>query len=477
MPQDLKLVDLRPQERNQGSTREVLLQDSNLVDIPNQEKECGGRIQRAQAASEQSASPQESASSRGGNVNELNTLSNNFLTSLPYPQPIATKSAIDHQSILSHPSDIRNQSEGSMGPGYTGLGYQAGAANWVSPTVTDCEWYTGERPGPHEGGYPGCVVVYLGENVVFTSPAVVAATTMRNDCVAAWRGVLEQPPTTTESLDFNVESHQTTIEYLDSGAGKSMSGDISRLSELSATNVRISGFNSSASVSKLKGTNSDGVEELFVPDMPVDRVLLSVHDYTKGGKVVILTEDGGSIHEISPEELEKFKAKNSVLLDVGVKNGVYHILRGHVETEANNLSFHVDAMTVDMEFQDEEDVELEVLGLYAAKYFNAKSFYDNNDELILGHILSGFSLRQLRTLVANESMTGLSPHLTVGAIDYYERKHGSTPDVVKKSLPLNRSKVKGYGDQPFTVKSTGQCVEIDGFYYRFKWKNRQNHAN
>jgi len=387
-----------------------------------------------------------------------------FLESNLFSEDIRDPS--NHQSIPSHLS--RNQSMESMGPGYTGLGYQAGAANWVSPTVTDCEWYTGERPGPHEGGYPGCVVVYLVEDVVFKSPAVVTATTMRNDCVAAWRGVLEQPSTaTTESLDFNVESHQTTVEYLDSGAGKSMSGDISRLSELSATNVRISGFNSSASVSKLKGTNSDGVEELFVPDMPVDRVLLSVHDYTKGGKVVILTEDGGSIHEISPEELEKFKAKNSVLLDVGVNNGVYHILRGHVETEADNLSFHVDAMSVDIEFQDEEDVEIEVLGLYAAKYFNAKSFYDNNDELILGHILSGFSLRQLRTLVANESMTGFSPNLTVGAINYYERKHGSTPDVVKKSLPLNKSKVKGYGDQPLTVKATGQCVEIDGFYYRF----------
>ena len=314
-----------------------------------------------------------------------------------------------------------------------------------------------------------------GNTYTLQPPTIVsawlAALTIPHPSTAGWRGVPQ-----IAIFDSPVDSF--ALECLDSGAGRTMSGNMDRLSQLRPTNVKITGFNSSASQASIKGINADGIEELYVPDMPNDRILLSLCDYTKGGRTALLGEHGGAILHIAEADLAALRAKNAAILEVGVNNGVYHVLRGHVDQTSPDFSFNVDSYIdeSDVILYDQDDVELEVFAVeavtnlecyYAAKYFNSKVHYDTIDELILGHIASGFPIPTLKQLVKSGSMTGLDPTLTVKAIDRYIKRHGSTPDIVKKSLPVKTHKMAGYEDTHFTVKNNGDCIEIDGMYYRF----------
>ena len=64
-------------------------------------------------------------------------------------------------------------------------------------------------------------------------------------------------------------------------------------------------------------------------------------------------------------------------------------------------------------------------------YFNGRVNYTTVDQMIMGYILSGFTMASLRLALSKQSVLGLNPKLTVGALRKFESNHGRSPDVVQ----------------------------------------------
>jgi hypothetical protein len=122
---------------------------------------------------------------------------------------------------------------------------------------------------------------------------------------------------------------KVVYDILDSGATHSMSGDARRLEAKEAVAIAIRRFNDSKSFDNWKGLNSDGIMELYIPNMPEDLVLLCLHDYAKKG-CAYLTECGGKVFHLNPsqqEALENYLASFPSVLHLEAQNGVYVVDR------------------------------------------------------------------------------------------------------------------------------------------------------
>jgi hypothetical protein len=99
---------------------------------------------------------------------------------------------------------------------------------------------------------------------------------------------------------------RVTREILDSGASISMSGDKRWLEHLHAVNMKIKGFAGRHEEAKVMGKNIDNINEIYVPAMPEDLVLLCMRDYAKKG-CVILTSEGGKVYNMTEEQKERME--------------------------------------------------------------------------------------------------------------------------------------------------------------------------
>lgn len=92
-------------------------------------------------------------------------------------------------------------------------------------------------------------------------------------------------------------------EKFDSAASSNMSGIDGRLSSaIEPPNViSIHGFNGSVSKVDAVGKNSDGLNELYVKDMPADYALLCANMYAREGAAVLFADDG-SVLKLNDDE-------------------------------------------------------------------------------------------------------------------------------------------------------------------------------
>jgi hypothetical protein len=243
-------------------------------------------------------------------------------------------------------------------------------------------------------------------------------------------------------------------EILDSGASHSMSGDARRLKAKEAVDIAIRGFNDSKSFANWKGLNSDGIMELYIPNMPEDLVLLCLHDYAKKG-CVYLTEFGGKVLNLNPTQqdaLERYLASFPSVLNLEVQNGVYVVDR----TVKDNYEPHRAAAAAEEAFW---------VGVSnrAGLYFNGRVNYNTVSDRILGLMMSGLSFGAIRSALKHKSIGGVHPDITLESLVRYEKEHGRSPDVVQIALAHQIGNQKAFERQKEPLRRVGQRIELDAF--------------
>jgi hypothetical protein len=243
-------------------------------------------------------------------------------------------------------------------------------------------------------------------------------------------------------------------EILDSGASHSMSGDARRLKAKEAVDIAIRGFNDSKSFANWKGLNSDGIMELYIPNMPEDLVLLCLHDYAKKG-CVYLTEFGGKVLHLNPTQqdaLERYLASFPSVLNLEVQNGVYVVDR----TVKDNYEPHRAAAAAEEAFW---------VGVSnrAGLYFNGRVNYNTVSDRILGLMMSGLSFGAIRSALKHKSIGGVHPDITLESLVRYEKEHGRSPDVVQIALAHQIGNQKAFERQKEPLRRVGQRIELDAF--------------
>jgi hypothetical protein len=225
---------------------------------------------------------------------------------------------------------------------------------------------------------------------------------------------------------------------MDSAASRSMSGIYGRIrkdEELSpASDIVITGFNGTTSLVDSVGKNEDNMTEYYVPTMPKDLVLLCANDYAQQGAVILLPKSG-FVLKLKNEEQEKFIKmikQHEIRKTLTVKNRTY---------EVDNTS--------------EESLAA------ATQYFNTKLNTSSVDERILAHLLCGFTLKDLISVVQGETVTGIHPEITITALQRFSQRWGSTPDAVQLAKPDVMGNKKGYMSEQEKILTIGQSIEMD----------------
>lgn len=225
---------------------------------------------------------------------------------------------------------------------------------------------------------------------------------------------------------------------MDSAASRSMAGSEGRLKNvtpLEGDSITITGFNGTISNVRLVGQNEDNKKEYYVPSMPENLVLLCANDYAQDGAVVLLPNSGMVIKMSENERKELLKTLNKyeVTKYLKVKNRTYEV--------------------------DEWDDEFAYAA--ATQYFNTKIHTTSVDERILAHLISGFTLKDLKAAIKNKSVTGLHPEITSAALTRFGERWGSTPDAVQLAKPDLMGNKKGYMSEEEEILTIGQYVESD----------------
>lgn len=244
---------------------------------------------------------------------------------------------------------------------------------------------------------------------------------------------------------------------MDSGCSHSMSGVLTRLIDPRplARPVVISGFNGDQESASLRGINPDGRQELYVPSMPSDLALLSAHEYSKDG-AIILFPDRGVVLSLNNEERLRFSTyidQFKKTLCLKVNHGTYEVAR---DTCCDDCL---------PPFND-----LFEYGYNASTFFNAKVSYNTVEEYILGLMLSGFPFRQLQHFADHPgAITGIDyGRLTRRTLSDFEHRHGRTPDIVQlANNEQHQLQVRAFDDSRPPCDHVGDTVEVDGLFMRW----------
>lgn len=247
-------------------------------------------------------------------------------------------------------------------------------------------------------------------------------------------------------------------EIFDTGCSQCMSGNKERTSNKKDPEgkIKVTGFNDGASHVEAVGMNKDGKRELFVPDMSPQKVLLSAAQYTTDGCALLFKDKGYviALDETKLNNLKDWAKMNKVQQELKVINNVYYVDRDKSSGEVLN--------------------EQEEANQVATKYFNTKVNVANGDERILTLMLSGFNYQDLLKVTENKLITGLPPDLTKHQLYRFANRYGTTPDIVRLALPVNRPNLHGLKDIPEPIIRVGQQVEMDVFDFDYNVVTPEN---
>lgn len=259
---------------------------------------------------------------------------------------------------------------------------------------------------------------------------------------------------------------------MDSGCSKSISGIPGRLTEEKPIQLHARGANGGGMVGYRIGYNSDGISEVLVRGMAPGLVLLSVSDYAKKG-LFIADSQTGSIIEMSTEEAEKLlstlRQGFNEFVRVYVKNGVYEV---DEDFKRQKLDYSLlSESTQSNEEVIEEEWFCPEFALSVTTFFNSKMSFRDVQEKIVGLLMSGFSLQNLRKMVRERDgkrmVTGIDPEITEEVLNEFEKEHGSSPTVLQAALKRLMGNMKSDEGEPLTPTHVGHYVQMDTFQYDF----------
>ena len=218
-------------------------------------------------------------------------------------------------------------------------------------------------------------------------------------------------------------------------------------------NIHVKGFNDSTSPVTQIGLNSDAKNELYIPSMPSDLVLLCAADYTQSGATILFPTDGYVLSLTAEEQayLRNYADKKPHLKQLIVRNNTYEVL---------------DPPTID------PDTSITVNDLYAynstaTKYFNSKVNVSSTQERILATLLTGLTFKDLLTMSKHNSVLGLPRDITPDTLHTFENRYGRAPDVLQLAFPNLAGNTKGYFAPKEILTRPGQRIEADYFEPEF----------
>ena len=284
-----------------------------------------------------------------------------------------------------------------------------------------------------------------------------------------------KPTERTNIICSSENSTETTesayrVDKFDTACSHTMSGDNTRAAEATvkseATGVSIKGFNSSSEHASIIFENKDGFRELYVSSMPKDLLLVSAQHYIKHFGGSFLHADGGILfrykYEGGKEELEDWFNNNvDVVGKITEVNSTYEIEM----TEPSDHKMQTDTETMMTAYSATSlDSEIEwrlELAYSATKFFNSIPQVSNEQERVIGMLMSGLSMNDLRSMVKNKSVTGLDKRITEQSLNSVSKDFGTTISHKQLALPYQARKGKGYFAEPEKLTHCGQLVEMD----------------
>ena len=249
---------------------------------------------------------------------------------------------------------------------------------------------------------------------------------------------------------------------MDSACSLSMSGVPGRIIEESITSpIRIHGFNGDISETNITGKNMDNKEELYVPDMPNDLVLLCANSYAQDGAVVLFPNNGYHLYMNDDErdQLESLVREYRQGHSLTVRNRTYEVIKDFEETN--------------------EDQLLYAYSSNSHKYFNTNINVTNIEERVLTYLLSGLTINDMKTYIKNQHILGFHPDVIISALTEFANKWGHTPDVLQLAKPNKMGNIKGYLTEQEELTDIGQVVQADFLESDFNQveENEQRHED
>jgi hypothetical protein len=272
------------------------------------------------------------------------------------------------------------------------------------------------------------------------------------------------------------------IMKMDSACSLSVSGRKGRLAKTAAPLVPtvFKGYDGSLQQASEEGVNPDGHREMYISRMPSNLVLLCANNYAKGGAVVLLGDEG-MVLRLNEAELKEFRQlvdKFSITHHLKVVNNTYEVkqeqkwaMSVEVEDELSavhgcyGLAFTVSDYFIES-LRERGSIAMEEV-CPATTYFNGKVNFNSVDEMILVHLLSGYTIPHLKWAVRRGTLLGLHPDITTERLSRYERLYGRTPDMVQISSRGNLPNVKAYEREERVLKNPGDLVQMDVMFSDF----------